>query len=330
MKNELDFLAIGDITIDAFIRLEEAGAHCHFDRNNLELCVNFGDKIPYEFVKIVRAVGNSPNAAVAAARLGLSSGLASNIGNDENGKECMEVLAREKVDTEFISVHNKMQTNYHYVLWYEDDRTILVKHQKYEYKLPEIGTPSFVYLSSLGPSAGNYNLEIADCLENNKDIKLVFQPGTFQIHLGAKKLERLYKRTDILAVNKKEAGQILNIKESGIRKLADGLFALGPKNVLITDGPKGAYFFDGKEILFMPPFPDPKPPFERTGAGDAYTSTFASAITLGKSAIEALAWAGINSMSVVQQIGAQKGLLTREEIEEYMSEAPKDYLPQKI
>ena len=60
MEN-FDYVAIGDITTDAYIRLSEPGAHCDIDHNNLELCMGFGDKVPYEFVEVLRAVGNSPN-----------------------------------------------------------------------------------------------------------------------------------------------------------------------------------------------------------------------------------------------------------------------------
>ena len=105
---------------------------------------------------------------------------------------------------------------------------------------------------------------------------------------------------------------------------------LGPKIVVITDGPKGAYSYDGKEMLFMPPYPDPAPPLERTGAGDAFSSTFTVALALGKTVREAIVWAPVNPMSVVQQIGAHAGLLTREQIEEYLKKAPADYEPQII
>jgi len=105
---------------------------------------------------------------------------------------------------------------------------------------------------------------------------------------------------------------------------------VGPNVVVITDGPNGAYAYDGYEGYFMPPFPDPKLPYERTGAGDAFAATFASAIALGKSLFDALLWSPVNSMSVVQQIGAQKGLLSQEEILKHLSQAPENYRPQKI
>ncbi|HEY4527710.1 MAG TPA: hypothetical protein VJL09_01565 [Candidatus Paceibacterota bacterium] len=46
--------------------------------------------------------------------------------------------------------------------------------------------------------------------------------------------------------------------------------------------------------------------------------------------MEALRWAPVNSMSVVQYVGAREGLLTREKLEEYLAKAPPDYKPRKI
>ena len=51
---------------------------------------------------------------------------------------------------------------------------------------------------------------------------------------------------------------------------------------------------------------------------------------LGKTPAEALAWGPVNSMSVVQHIGAQVGLLTRDKLEEYLKNAPADYKAKRI
>jgi len=80
----------------------------------------------------------------------------------------------------------------------------------------------------------------------------------------------------------------------------------------------------------MPMYPDPAPPVDRTGAGDSFSSTFTTAIALGMTPAEALSWGPINSMSVVQHIGAQKGLLTREALLEFMADAPEEYKANKI
>jgi len=328
--NNFDLVSIGDITTDAFIRLKEPGAHCDIDHNNLELCMGFGDKVPYEFVEIVRAVGNAANAAVGASRLGLKTALVSNLGEDKNGAECIDVLKNENISCDYVVTHQGKETNYHFVLWFEDDRTILTKHNEYERKFPDIGEPKWVYMSSIGGGTETYHEEAIGYFEKHTSINVLFQPGTYQIAQGTDKLSRLYKRTYLVAVNKKEAKKILNTQSNDFGALLQGLAELGPKMVLITDGEKGAYFFDGTQKFFMPTFPDSKPPYERTGAGDAYTSTLVSMLSMGKSPTEALRYSAVNSMSVVQQVGAQKGLLTLSQIEEKLKNAPDNFTVKKI
>src|ERR1035437_2594130 len=79
-KKPYDFIAIGDIAVDAFIKLKDAHVNCKLNNEDCEICMKFGDKIPYEFDAIVPGVGNSANAAVVAARLGLRTAIIGNVG----------------------------------------------------------------------------------------------------------------------------------------------------------------------------------------------------------------------------------------------------------
>lgn len=314
-----DFVAIGDTVTDAFIKLKDAHIHANLDHEKEEICIPFAAKIPYDSVEVIPAVGNSANAAVSAARLGLKSALVTHLGKDRNGEEALERLKSEKVGTDFVSVEDGKKTNYHYVLWYADDRTILVKHEEYKYELPDLGELKWLYLSSLGESTLDYHLQIAEYLKAHPSVQMAFQPGTFQLKLGVEKLKDIYARTKVYFCNVEEAEKVLGIETLGIEELLKRLKALGPEIVVITDGPNGAHAYDGKEIYKQAPFPDPKPPYERTGAGDAFASTCVSALALGKDLQTALSWGAVNSMSVVQQVGAQKGLLSREEIEKHLN-----------
>lgn len=333
MENQYDFIAIGDMVTDAFIRLKDASVHCDANNENCQICMRFGDKIPFEDVYIVPAVGNSANAAASAARLGLKSALVSNIGDDYYGKECLDVLAKEHIGSDFIKVHAGQKTNYHYVLWYGDERTILVKHEAYPYSLPQFEAPKWIYLSSLGENSLEFHSEIEKYMQEHPESKLAFQPGTYQMKFGKEKLAGIYRRADIFFCNKEESQRILGINESDIKKLLAMTAELGPKIVVITDGTKGAYAFDAegtKEMWRMRTYPDPKPPLQRTGAGDAFSSTVTVALALGMPLAEALRWGPVNSMSVVQGIGARAGLLSREKLEEYLKNAPGDYQPERI
>ena len=327
-ENKIDFLAIGDIVIDEFIKLKDAEEL--ISHGTLELCVRFGDKVPYESVTLVPAVGNSPNAAVSAARLGLMSALVTNIGDDIHGKECLDSLKNDKVITDYVTTEENKNTNHHYVLWYDIDRTILIKHTEFTYKFPEIENVNWVYLSSLAEQSLTYHLEVEEFLQKHPETKLAFQPGTYQIKFGVEKLKYIYERSEIFFCNVEEAEKILGIEDKDVLTLSKGIHALGPKMVVISDGPNGAYLYMNDELWQMPIYPDIAPPLERTGAGDAFSSTFVAALALGKTPLEAFAWGPINSMSVVQEIGAQKGLLSREKLEEYLTKAPAEYKAKKI
>lgn len=327
---QIDVLAIGDITTDAFIRLKDAHVNCKINETDCELCVRFGDKIPFEYVKVVRAVGNAANAAVSAARLGLKAALVADIGGDQNGKECLASLQKDRVITSYVTVHKNKPTNYHFVLWYDVDRTILVNHTDFGYRLPKIPPPKWIYLTSLGGSTRDYHMMIADYLEANPKVKLAFQPGTYQMKLGFEELRRIYEHTDLFVVNVEEAQRILATDSRDIKDLMKKLASHGPKLIAVTDNTNGAYLYDGDHFYHIPMYPDPRPAFERTGCGDAWASTFVSALAMGKPPLEAFVWAPINPMSVAQFIGAQEGLLSFDQLMWWLHRAPPEFKPKEI
>ncbi len=313
MSEQYDFVAIGDIVIDAFIELDKnaADVSTDMDTGRQTLHMPIGNKLPYHDVVVINAVGNSPNAAVSAHRLGLKTALVASLGQDRNGKDCLEALRTEGVHTDFVKILEGKKTNYHYVLRYGPERTILIKHEKFPYTLPDFGVPpKCIYFSSIGEHGVPFHHELAAYIKSNPQTKLVFQPGTFQIKLGVEELKDLYAVTEIFFCNKEEAQEILGTDEQHMPTLIAGLAALGPKLPVITDGPHGAYVTDENgQSWHMPMYPDPSDPIDRTGAGDSFASTFTAAILLGKTPAEALSWGPVNSMSVVQYIGAQAGLL---------------------
>lgn len=325
---QIDMLAIGDVVIDAFIKLNDAKVICDENKENCKLAVRYGDKVPYESVEICNAVGNAPNASVSAARLGLSSALLAYVGNDQNGRDCLDELHKNNVDTTLVKIDATKNTKYHYVLWYDVDRTILVNNVTFPYSIDDIGSPKWIYFSSVGgTSTGLYN-DLSKYLASHPEIKLAFQPATFDIQQGKEVLKEIYSLSEAVCCNIDEAKRILHDNTHDPKVLLKGIFNLGVKNVFITDGINGAYAYDGNDFWFIPVYPHT--PIERTGAGDAFFSTVVSALAIGKTLSEALTWGPINSMSVVQQVGAQKGLLSREKIEEYLAKAPSDYTLKKI
>lgn len=333
VQRQLDVLSVGDVVTDAFIKLFDNEERVEHRPDGLWLAIPFGTKVPFDHVEVVPAVGNCGNAAATFAKLGLRSGLVSNIGDDDNGREILRALHVARVDGRFVHINPGKISNYHYVLWYKEERTILIKHEEYNYQWPRfriIDIPKWIYFSSISKNAIEYHDQLSAWLEGHPPVKLAFQPGTFQIEAGPARLKRIYERAEILAVNREEATTISAGNHADIHDLLDRLHALGPRIVLISDGPKGAYASDGINRFKMPIYPDPKPPYERTGAGDAFTSTFVAAIIKGADMQSALLMAPVNAMSVVQKVGARAGLLDEQEIDRYLRAAPASYHPERL
>src|SRR3989344_1587924 len=303
----MDFLAVGDTTIDNFVKLKDARVHCSINDEDCEICMRWGDKIPFEMNLEVPAVGNAANAAVAASRLGLKSALRAYVGEDENGEKCLASLKKDGVDVSLMVRQGGKRTNYHFVLWYEGQRTILIKHEAFDYEFAELPEPpSWLYLSSLAQNSLPYEQACERWLEKHPQTKFAFQPGTFQISLGADKLAALYNRADIFFSNKEEAGRILKrlpaqsgSAEADIKELLKGIQVLGPRTVVITDDIRGAYAIEENGATwFVPRYPDPRPPYEITGAGDAFASTTVAALAQGKPLQEALRCGAVNASAV--------------------------------
>jgi sugar/nucleoside kinase (ribokinase family) len=332
--SQIDVLSVGDVVTDAFIKLLDDRAESYDTEHGPMLVMPFATKIPFERSEVVPAVGNAANAAVNFARLGFNSGLVANVGGDSAGRDIISVLKKEKVDTRFVDIDPHKVSNYHYALWYKNERTILIKHEEYDYHWPKLKpkeTPKWIYFSSISKHALDFHDDLVEWLtDDHPEVKLAFQPGTFQMEVGAEKMKHVYARAELVACNREEAAYITGGKNDDIHDLFDRLHEMGPKIVLISDGPKGSYASDGQNRFKMPIYPDPAPPVERTGAGDAFTSTFVGAIMKGNTIDGALQWAPISSMNVVQHVGAQAGLLTEKELATLLQKAPESYKPERL
>jgi sugar/nucleoside kinase (ribokinase family) len=320
-------LAIGDIFTDAFIKLNEEVARIETDENGEKrLSLPLGSKPPYDGVEIVQGVGPAPNAAVSTARLGVKTGLISFLGDDQVGKDAIDYLKGEGVITDLISMQEGLKTSYYYVLRYGAERTILVKNEAFAYTWVDPSEePEWIYLALMSEASWEFHEGLVRYLKAHPNVKLAFQPGTFHFRWGVEKLADLYRRTHIIVLNREEAVDVTGQSYDSIRGLANALHELGPQKVVITDGPNGSYASYDFKLVTIPNYPDPAPPTDRTGAGDAFASTIVAALALGETMDTALTWAPINSASVVQKLGAQAGLLRRQEVDEFLAKAPDWY-----
>ena len=287
---KVELLAIGDTANDIFITLSDDYTELLKNPDGSFLKIPYAKKIPFQKSTKINGVGNSPNAAVSATKLGISASLLTHIGSDKEGEETLVAFKEHLINPDCIIVAPLKKTNVHYVLHYKDDRTILIHHEEYNYTFKsEIenlsSMPQFIYLSSLSSGTETYHTDIVDYV-NTYDIPLIFQPGTFQISQGYKKFQHIYESSLLVVVNVEEAIELINTspwkKNSYNKKILPKLLHnFGQKLTIVTDGPLGCYLYDGNHSFYLPAYPDIKSPVERTGAGDAFASTVTAYLIKG-------------------------------------------------
>ncbi|MBI3984356.1 MAG: carbohydrate kinase family protein [Candidatus Levybacteria bacterium] len=320
----LDLLCIGDAVLDIFLKIPEDDPHFDLNQDKSKLLIDYGYKIHVEnYLKDIG--GNACNTAVGVSRLGKKVGLCAEIGGDEFSSFILTRLAKENINTAFVRQDKDKSTSFSVCLSFKGERTLLVEHVERQHLFEfDNSSARFVYLSSLGKQWHNAYEKTLDFVKKTGS-KLFFNPGTLQLDEKSRLVMEIIEMSDYLFVNKQEALKILfgtdkhlGNDQTDIKKLLFGLKSLGAKNVIITDSSNGSFAFDQNNIAH---FLDilKVDVVEKTGAGDGYNAGFITAILNGKSLTEAMLWGTVNSASVIQKIGAQQGLLTKEELEDKLS-----------
>jgi ribokinase len=141
-------------------------------------------------------------------------------------------------------------------------------------------------------------------------VKVAWNPSCYQSEMG-KKLWPYLKNVHYLILNKEEAGFLMQKEKAEPKELLDDLYQkLSPEErvVIITDGSKGAYMYDGSDFLKLKP--SGVKVVESTGAGDAFASAFVASVLHGLSYEKAFKVGSANAESVIQKRGAKENILT--------------------
>lgn len=319
-----DVLCVGDVSTDEFIRLPEGSARRRDGEDGAYLELPLGGKVPYERGTTVAAGGSAANGALALARLGLRVGLATFVAHDAVGLDLLSALRAEHVDTHLVRVDEQVHTNRNFVLSFHGERTILVRHEAFDYHWPHLRpseVPSWIFLTSLGPDALEYQDAIAEWLDAVPEVRLALYPGRYQLEAGSERLQRLYRRAEVLVCPASGARVLAGGVTSDPASLLEPLLGLGPRTVVVADGRGGAVAGDGTDRFLVEPFPDTSAPLDRTGADDTFAATVVAGLVHGLALPVALAWPTVNFMSVSHQLGAQAGLLRLDDLEAQLSEA---------
>jgi len=326
MTREYDVITIGETTMDAFMTIHDSSEKVHLNSETGELCFKHGEKINVERYDFSMG-GNATNVAVGLSRLGLKATLCSEIGDDEMSIKIRNSLAKENIERLFM-IQTPGASNFSVIMNFKGDRTIFAEHVERQHQFQLIdATAKYLYITSLGKE---WEPAYRDALDfaRSHNAKIAFNPGTPQRLGGKETVHAVLEKTDILFINKEEAEQLLfhhygekvDNSEDYIKVLAEKLQKIGSKTIVITNGKHGSYVLDeAGEFHHRGIFSGEV--VERTGAGDSYAAGFLAATIHGLSVPEAMKWGTANAASVVSKIGAEAGLLTKDEMEERVNGA---------
>ena len=224
-----------------------------------------------------------------------------------------------------------------------------------------------LYITSLSNESSKLLPEIVKTA-HEKNVKVAINPGISQLAKGTDTLQDSLKYIDTFILNSSEAKTFMfalvknnkeyqkafevdietkaKISESkgtkaslltsplthenfyfSTRKFFKEVLKMGPKIVVITDGANGVYVGTKDEILFHPSIKTNV--VDTLGAGDSFGSCFVASLLNENTISESLRNGILNSASVIGEIGAKPGLLTKKQLQEKV-QTTKNNLIQKF
>ena len=265
--------------------------------------------------------GGAPAVFIsAAARMGVSAGIISSVGDDGFGSLCLERLRSDGVDLHSVSISHEHATACAFVTYHKS------------------GDRSFIFYLN-NTAAGKINPDsiqeswLADCRYFHVTGTSLTIPGVFEGYLKTSRIVRalggiisfdpnvrpeliaqnpdlknrimdVYKKCDILLPGKDELS-LLTGTDDMEKSLATVFRDTGTKHVIIKQGQHGCHYASPSESFSVPPYQvmenDP------TGAGDCFDGTFVAMLALGKSIREAIMLASAAGAFCVTRKGAMEG-----------------------
>ena len=265
-----DVITIGGATLDFFV---ESSKFNILDLKSIDshkeyLCLGYGDKIEIEQSSFDIG-GGAVNTSVSFAKLGLSTSLFAKTGSGHIGNYLLSKVRSRNVDTSLVVKSTTERTGFSIILTsFEGDRTVLTQRgansalRKEDINCEALKHTKAIYCSSLSNNSEKILADIAEfCHESN--IKFACNPGGTTIQKGMESQKDFLSHTNILILNKQEASEFTGIIEKSeskydemdekiinrdIQNMLVALKKFVKDIIVITDGKRGVYVYDGQKI----------------------------------------------------------------------------------
>lgn len=284
--------------------------------------------------------GSAANTIYGLAKLGLKTGFAGVVGDDEDGELLIQDFQKVGVDTSQIKIKPRAKTGMVVCL---SDRS----GKRSLYVLPGVNSQLTVddlnlsYLNQakvlhIASFADDRQFEISRDLIKRLDssVKVSFAPGMLYAAKGMNALAPILRRTYVLFINRDEIRQLTG---KSVKAGAESCLKLGCQIVVVTLG-KGiklragkqtgrktitaiAYIRDAEnEYIIEPTSENTKPALNTTGVGDAFAAGFLYGLIKGADHILYGLLGDITARLVTTKMGARTGLPTIKELSQHYQE----------
>ncbi len=265
--------------------------------------------------------GKGANQAVASKRLGGNVCFIAKVGNDLYGKSYRQHLIKGGLDRRLILLDEELPTGMAVIELTPKGENRIVSF------LGANGSLSLKDLKRLQSCWRGVDVFLAQ-LETplatvERGLKLAKGQGSLTLlnpSPPAQLSPRLLSLLDFIVPNEREAQSLTGMRSKGdrdIRKMAGRLLGMGVRNVVITLGPRGLFFKNRNEEIWMDAFR--MKVIDTTAAGDAFLGGLATTLAERKPLREALKFANGAGALTTTKLGAQPSLPFRKEVEAFLS-----------
>lgn len=269
--------------------------------------------------------GKGYNQAVAAARLGAQVSYIGCIGDDADGRICMNFLRSEGI-VPLPQVHKSVPTAYASILTDKDgENRVTVFGGAAQLLTPEfvyeqenaLSQCDFILLNNEYPQSCN---EAAMVIAKKHGVKVVYNPAPAR-KVSEEFLKDCYLITPNLSETAVLIGEVVENPSALVQKIREHSIT----NAVVTLGGDGAAVITPDAALRIPARKTRA--VDTTGAGDTFTAALCVALLEGKNMVDAAIWAAnAASLSVSKQY-VMPGLPTKKQLEEnYVNLVPEPIL----
>jgi len=261
----------------------------------------------------IQCGGPASTALVTLSRLGIQTSFVGSISDDLRGIEIVKGLKKEKVDSTFLKITPGYSSQFAFIAITKNGNRTIFWHRgsvppinPRDIDLSPFSKAKILHLDSLMIEAAYEAAKQA----KNMGLTIGLDAGTMR-----KGFQELAAMVDVLIASERFADPLIE-DTTKPEKILEVLHDLGPKEVVVTLGPKGSIGLSGKTINFQKAFSVDA--VDTTGAGDVYHGAYIYGLLQGWNMQNCMRFASAVSAIKCRRIGAREGIPHLEEIMEFM------------